>query len=134
MLTMSCGERKKHRRRPPLPERGWIQFLLLILINEKPMHGYQLNEELEKRELVKKGRFKTGSLYTILHRMEKKRVLQSHHEESEKGRPRRVYEVTERGRTRLKQGLRHMLKRKRLLDELEEYYEKHFPGDHGDGE
>jgi DNA-binding PadR family transcriptional regulator len=98
------------------------------------MHGYQLNEELEKRGLVREGRFKTGSLYTILNRMEKKDTLKSHHEESDEGRPRRVYEITELGRSRLRRGLEHMLMRKRLLDELEKYYNKHFPQIRDNGE
>jgi len=51
------------------PERGWVQFLLLMLLNEKPMHGYQLAEELQTRGYVREGRFKTGSPYTILNRM-----------------------------------------------------------------
>jgi len=116
-----------HHKRHPLPERGWVQFLLLMLINEEPMHGYQLKEVLEKRKLVRKGRFKTGSLYTILNRMEKKGVLFSLKEESQEGRPRRVYNVTEMGREHLRFGLEYMLRRKRFLDEIEQYYLKYFP-------
>ena len=98
------------------------------------MHAYQLSEELEKRELVRKDRFKTGSLYTILNRMEEKELLSSQQEESEEGRPRRVYSITETGRANLRNGLEHMLRRKRMLDELEKYYKQHFPGAQGNGE
>ena len=110
-----------------LPERGWVQFLLLLAINEKPSHAYQLSEILEERGLVRKDRFKTGSLYTILNRMEEKELLTSIQEESEEGRPRRVYSITETGKNSLQAGLEHMLRRKRLLDELERYYNKYFP-------
>ncbi|MCW4048379.1 MAG: PadR family transcriptional regulator [Candidatus Bathyarchaeota archaeon] len=120
--------------RHPLPERGWVQFLLLMVINEHPMHGYQLNEELEKRGLVKKDRFKTGSLYTILNRMEQHGSLASTQEESETGRTRRVYSITEHGRERLKTGLEYMLRRKRFLDKIERYYRVHFPEPHTNGE
>ena len=134
MLTMRCGAEKHHHGHHPFPERGWVQFLLLLLINEEPMHGYQLNEVLEKRKLVKKNRFKTGSLYTILNRMEEKEILTSHQEESDEGRTRRVYQITETGKTQLKQGLEYMLRRKQFLDEMEKYYNKHFPETQVNGE
>lgn len=134
---MSCyrdEEHCQHHRHHPLPERGWVQFLLLMLLNEEPMHGYQLNEVLEERKLVREGRFKTGSLYTILNRMEEKGILTSTQEESEEGRPRRVYSITKEGKTHLKQGLEYMLRRKRFLDEMEKYYRENFPEAHVDGE
>ena len=69
------------------------------------MHGYHLAEELHTRRYVREGRFKTGSLYTILNRMENKEIITSTHEESESGRPMRVYSITEDGRLHLKNGL-----------------------------
>ena len=133
-LSMRKTGNTHHTHRGPHPERGYVQFLLLLLLNEKPMHGYQLAEELQSRGYVREGRFKTGSLYTILNRMEQKRILTSIHEESESGRPRRVYSITDRGKGYLKQGLQYMLRRKRFLDEMEEYYKKHFPDSGTDGE
>jgi len=116
--------RRHHRH--PLPERGWIQFLALMMLNDKPMHGYQLKNEMERQGYVREGRFKTGSLYTILNRMEEHGDLSSTQEQSEEGRTRRVYSVTDDGRLRLKAGLEYMLRRKRLLDKLEEYYKTRF--------
>ena len=104
------------------------------MLNEEPMHGYQLNEVLEERKLVREGRFKTGSLYTILNRMEEKGILNSTQEESEEGRPRRVYSITPEGKAHLRQGLEYMLRRKRILDEMERYYRDHFPEAQVDGE
>ncbi|MBN2334543.1 PadR family transcriptional regulator [Candidatus Bathyarchaeota archaeon] len=123
-----CHEAHGHHRHP-LPERGWVQFLALLILNEKPMHGYQLKHEMEERGYVREGRFKTGSLYTILNRMEEHGHLSSTQEESESGRTRRVYALTEEGRGHLKAGLEYMLRRKRFLDEVQLYYNRHFPGD-----
>ena len=137
MLTMSNGDKKhcqRHHGHHPLPERGWVQFLLLLLLNEEPMHGYQLNEVLQERKLVREGRFKTGSLYNILNRMEEKGTLNSTQEESKEGRPRRVYSITQEGKAYLKQGLEYMLRRKRFLDEMEKYYYRYFPEAQGNGE
>lgn len=133
MLSMRMGK-IHHKHGGPHPERGFVQFLLLLLLNEEPMHGYQLADELQSRGYVREGRFKTGSLYTILNRMEQRGILTSTQEESESGRPRRVYSVTEDGRGYLKQGLQYMLRRKRFLDEMEKYYRKYFPESASNGE
>lgn len=134
MLSMREMGKRRRRHHGPHPERGWVQFLLLMLLNEEPKHGYQLAEELQTRGYVREGRFKTGSLYTILNRMENKGSLTSTQQESEAGRPRRVYSITEDGREHLKNGLQYMLRRKKFLDEMEEYYRLHFPGPATDGE
>jgi DNA-binding PadR family transcriptional regulator len=126
MCDLRVNRRPYRNRHHHLPERGWVQFLLLLLINETPMHGYQLIEELEERGYVSHGRFKTGSVYTILNRMEAHGDLTSSIKQSEAGRERRVYSITKDGETRLKRGLEYMLKRKKFLDELEKYYLKHF--------
>ena len=120
--------RTHHRHR--LPERGWIQFLLLTLLNDTPMHGYQLIEEMERKEYVRKGRFKTGSVYTILNRMEHRGFLLSIREKSTSGRPRRTYSITDMGRQYLKRELEQLMALKKTLDELETYYNNHFGEEH----
>ena len=134
MLSMREMGKRRRRHHGPHPERGWVQFLLLMLLNEEPRHGYQLAEDLQTRGYVREGRFKTGSLYTILNRMENKGSLTSTHQESESGRSRRVYSITEDGREHLKNGLQYMLRRKKFLDEMEEYYRLHFPEPAADGD
>ena len=120
--------RHRQKRRRSLPERGWIQLLTLRVINEKPMHGYQLIDEMESRELVETGRFETGSIYTILNRMEKHELLVSEKKEADSGRIRRVYSVTPKGVEALREGLLAVKKREKITDELLEYYEKTFAG------
>lgn len=92
------------------------------------MHGYQLIDEMESRELVETGRFETGSIYTILNRMEKHGLLVSEKEEAESGRIRRVYSVTPKGVEALREGLLAVKKREKITEELVEYYEKTFAG------
>ena len=94
------------------------------------MHGYQLIEEMENKEYVRKGRFKTGSVYTILNRMEHRGFLLSIREESKSGRPRRTYSVTDMGRQYLKRELEQLMALKKTLVELEKYYNSHFSEEH----
>ena len=109
-----------------LPERGWVQFLLLRFVYEGPTHGYHLIEEMETRGYVAHGRFKTGSIYTILNRMEHRGLLASRQEKSVEGRIRRVYSITPIGTAILKRGLEGVIRRKKIMDELADFYHEHF--------
>jgi DNA-binding PadR family transcriptional regulator len=108
------------------PERGWTQFLFLRLIHEKPMHGYQIMEELNSRGFLQQDRLEAGSVYTILRRMEHHGLITSEWEEIATGPDRRVYTITEEGSEILKAGLETMLKRKAVLDDLAAYYSSRF--------
>jgi DNA-binding PadR family transcriptional regulator len=116
------------------PERGWIQFLLLRLLQEKPMHGYQLMEELKTRSCGCH-RIEPGSIYTILRRMEAAGLLKSRWEHMESGPDRRIYTITEAGTEALRTGLEVIVRRKALTDDLIEFYMERFakskeaPGD-----
>ena len=81
---------------------------------------------METREYVKPGRFRTGSVYTILNRMEHHGVVSSKQEKSEEGRTRRVYSITPKGTEILKRGLEGVIGRKKIMDELAAFYDEHF--------
>ena len=138
VLSMNGDDAIDHRRKSgrrhhrgsrghrALPERGWIQLLSLRILHEGPMHGYQLIKEMETREFVESGRFETGSIYTILNRMEKHERLTSTKMKGESGRMRRVYSITEKGEETLVKGLRSIIQWKKVTDELVDYYGKQF--------
>jgi PadR family transcriptional regulator PadR len=56
----------------PRPEliKGSSESLLLCLVGQQPMYGYQIIREIERRS---QGyfKFKEGTLYPALHRLEK---------------------------------------------------------------
>ena len=81
---------------------------------------------MENRGFVETGRFETGSIYTILNRMEKKELLTSEKKEADSGRIRRVYSVTPKGVQVLKEGLIAVKQHAKIVDELTEFYEKTF--------
>ena len=124
----NCNEHHqcRHHMIRTNPERGWTQFLFLRLIHEKPMHGYQIMEELNNREFLARDKLEAGSVYTILRRMEHHGLITSEWEGKETGVDRRVYTVTPLGAEVLENGLKVMLQRKALLDDLASYYKQHF--------
>ena len=126
--------RRHPHRHGSFPERGWVQFLVLRILYERPTHGYQLIEELEDRGYVVKGRFKTGSIYTILKRMEHRGLLSSEEERSTSGRPRKTYRVTSMGVEALKMGLRGIIRRKQVMDDLASFYQEQFPDEAAEGD
>lgn len=78
---------------------GNISMLLLQLLSEKDMYGYEMIEELEKRsEYVFS--LKAGTMYPLLHDMESKKHLVSYEKEAQ-GKVRRYYTITKQGRAEL---------------------------------
>lgn len=107
------------------PERGWIQFLILRILYEKPSYGYQLLEELEKRS-GGYHKLMPGSIYTILRRMEHRGLLRSEWEKVESGPDRRLYRLTDEGVVVLRSGLEAVVRRRKLNEDLVKFYEEKF--------
>jgi len=76
--------------------KGSIDSLLLCLIGQQPMYGYQLIKELETRS---EGyfRFKEGTLYPALHRLERAGLILGRWQTLPSGRQRRYYDITNKG-------------------------------------
>ena len=111
----------------------WIQLLILRIIYEMPLHGYLLIEKMNEL-LAGRRPIKPGSLYTILRRMEKSGLLSSDWDRESSRLKRRVYTLTDAGLERLKNGRRMVMGQRKVLDEMMNFYEKHFPeGESDDG-
>jgi len=80
--------------------KGNIDTLLLCLVNQRPMYGYQIMKELEGRS---QGyfRFKEGTLYPALHRLEKMGLVEGRWEALSGGRQRRYYHIRKKGQAAL---------------------------------
>jgi DNA-binding PadR family transcriptional regulator len=77
--------------------KGSTEHLILSLIDQEPMYGYQLIKEIGKRS----GgyfEFKEGTLYTALHRLEREGLFQGKWERISNGQERRYYYLTKMGR------------------------------------
>ena len=78
---------------------GSTTTLILKLLEERDMYGYEMIEELEKRsEYVFS--LKAGTMYPLLHAMESKKHLVSYEKEAQ-GKVRRYYTITKQGRAEL---------------------------------
>ena len=80
--------------------KGSTQTLLLSLLSDESMYGYQLVKEMDRRS---SGyfRFKEGTLYPALHRLEREGLVLGRWEASPSGQDRRYYHVTTKGQARL---------------------------------
>ena len=107
------------------PGRAFIETLILWIIHSQPLHGYEVRKKIEK---VTTGNYipKPGAVYTILRRMEKKGLLTSQWKKKAEKRDRRVYSITEKGENLLKNRLKTMKKRIKLLEQMVSYYDRVF--------
>ena len=80
--------------------KGSADPLLLFLIDQQPMYGYQIIKELERRS---HGyfKFKEGTLYPALHRLEKAGLVVGKWQTLPSGRQRRYYYITDKGHSLL---------------------------------
>lgn len=81
---------------------GSTTMLVLKLIEEEDMYGYQMIEELEKKS-NNVFTLKAGTLYPILHGLEQQGIIMAYDRASEEGRQRRYYRITEKGRKLLRE-------------------------------
>ncbi len=75
---------------------GSTTMLLLKLLSEKDMYGYEMIEELKERS-QNVFELKAGTLYPLLHGMENKNLL-TVYEKEVGGKVRKYYHITKNGR------------------------------------
>ena len=79
---------------------GSTQMLLLRLLQESDMYGYQMIDELAKRSNDTFS-LKAGTLYPILHALEQEGKIESYEAAGAAGKPRKYYHLTKTGRRTL---------------------------------
>ena len=79
---------------------GSTQMLLLRLLQESDMYGYQMIDELAKRS-NDTFLLKAGTLYPILHALEQEGKIESYEAAGAAGKPRKYYHLTRTGRQAL---------------------------------
>lgn len=81
---------------------GSTTTLILKLLEEKDMYGYEMIETLSKKS-DNTFDLKAGTLYPILHNLENKEVLESYEEKADNERVRKYYHLTSKGKKMLQE-------------------------------
>jgi DNA-binding PadR family transcriptional regulator len=104
-------------------QKGYIRIAILILLSKKPHHGYEIMKEIRERT----GGFwkpTAGGIYPILKDLQKSGYIQGEWDEKTK-RKKRIYKVTESGRTVLKRAL---AKENQLASTMRNLFEEYMKG------
>ncbi|WP_313758936.1 helix-turn-helix transcriptional regulator [Tissierella sp.] len=76
---------------------GSTAMLILKLLDDEDMYGYQMIETLAKRS-DDTFSLKAGTLYPLLHDLEEKGMVNSYEKNADSGRVRKYYSITKKGR------------------------------------
>jgi len=116
-----------------------VDLVILGLLVERPRHGYDIKQQIEKRSMYHWIGVSTPALYRGLARLESKRMLEAHTESGTSHPDRTVYSITDAGREHMQSllvealtdlkpvffdvvggiGFAHNMPRELLLDSLE---------------
>ena len=100
---MSAQEEKTAASWLKETQKGYLRIAVLILLNRKPHHGYEIMKEIKERT----GGFwrpPAGGIYPILQSLEESGYIEGEWD-SRQRRKRKTYQITESGRPVLQQAL-----------------------------
>lgn len=75
---------------------GNVETMLLAILDRSPSYGYEIVRLLNEQSagVLKLGE---GTVYPVLHRLEKRKLISSFWEKTDSGRPRKYYRPTKAG-------------------------------------
>lgn len=100
---------------------GAVSLWLLLLLAERPMYGYEIIKELEKK-FSGYWKPKTGTIYPALEKLEKNRSVTSKVEFRDKTPDRKHYAITAKGQAELAESMVHWSK---MAEIIETHWETH---------
>jgi len=104
----------------------FIEPSLLLLLAQKPVHGYELMADLTGLGFYE-GDPDPGAVYRNLRQMEKERLVESEWDTSGSGPAKRLYRLTPRGEDYLHSWAVSIGRRKKALENFLSLYKKIFP-------
>ncbi|AAD36018.1 PadR family transcriptional regulator [Thermotoga maritima MSB8] len=100
--------------------RGWwLASTILLLVAEKPSHGYELAERLAEFGIEIPGIGHMGNIYRVLADLEESGFLSTEWDTTVSP-PRKIYRITPQGKLYLREILRSLEDMKRRIETLEE--------------
>src|SRR5260370_18081231 len=94
---------------------GAVSLWLLLVLSEKPMYGYEIIRELEKR-FSGYWKPKAGTIYPALEKLEKNHMLTSRVEFREEAPDRKHYALTDAGRSELPSTMTYWTRMTEILE------------------
>ncbi|MDR3539396.1 MAG: PadR family transcriptional regulator [Desulfosporosinus sp.] len=104
-----------------IPIERSIQAELLLLLGQRPSHGYELIQRLNETNFTS-GEADAATVYRNLRRMDKDGLINSHWEVGESGPGRRLYELTPHGEAALKVWAQYIAQQKTNLENFMQAY------------
>lgn len=104
---------------------GTVQLWLLLLLSDKPMYGYEIIRELERRF---SGHWspKTGTIYPALEKLEKNNLVKEQIEFRDHGPDRKHYAITDKGKEELTSAMAQWAKMTEMIDTYREAHQAKF--------
>lgn len=104
---------------------GTVQLWLLLLLSDKPMYGYEIIRELERRF---SGHWspKTGTIYPALEKLEENGLIMGQIEFRDHGPDRKHYAITSKGKEELKSAMIQWAKMTEMIDTYREAHQALF--------
>jgi PadR family transcriptional regulator PadR len=82
-------------------KKGILDMLVLSLLRKRSFYGYELVQEISKTINISQ-----GTIYPLLRRLKKDKLVTTYLEESKEGAPRKYYRLTNKGRKKLEEFLK----------------------------
>jgi PadR family transcriptional regulator PadR len=92
-----------------------LRPLVLALLEPRPLYGYELAQRARQRGQLQ---WEEGTLYPLLHRLERDRLLSSEWKKAPNGKDRKYYSLTRKGRTALAGDRAEWKERIRIVSEF----------------
>ena len=100
----------------------FVEPSLLLLLRERPLHGYELIERLP--EVAGEGRVDVGNLYRLLRALEAESLVSSEWSAELPGPAKRTYELTDEGRSLLDRWAEALRRAQETIGTFLERYEE----------
>jgi PadR family transcriptional regulator PadR len=97
--------------------KGSTSLLVLQLLNERDMYGYELVKEMDRRS-EHNLQVKEGTLYPALHKMEKQEYIECYWQNREKGPARKYYRITAQGKEILEERISEWFRYVQVMNNL----------------
>lgn len=95
--------------------KGTLEGCILAVIGKKETYGYEISEQLMEYGF---GKITEGTIYPLLLRLEKNELVTATYKASDIGPKRKYYELTEKGRSALKDFLNSYLELSNAVNRL----------------